>query len=42
MCAQVLTLLADKVAAMPAMPGHCLVTSTTALHGLDGRHMALV
>lgn len=39
---QALTLLADKVAAIPPMPKHGLVTSMTAMNGLDGRHLALV
>ncbi len=39
---QVLTLLADKIAAIPPMPKHGLVTSKTAMNGLDGRHLALV
>lgn len=39
---QVLTLVADQVAATPQLPRHGLVTSLTALHGLDGRHLAQV
>ncbi|CAL8468215.1 g7754 [Coccomyxa elongata] len=37
---QALTLIADQVAATPQLPSHGLVTSLTAMHGLDGRHLA--
>ncbi|EIE19264.1 hypothetical protein COCSUDRAFT_48883 [Coccomyxa subellipsoidea C-169] len=39
---QVLTLLADQIAATPQLPRHGLVTSLSAMHGLDGRHLAQV
>ena len=37
-----LTLVADQVAATPQLPRHGVVTSLTAMHGLDGRHLAQV
>ena len=39
---QALTLIADQVAATPQLPSHGLVTSLTAMHGLDGRHLTQV
>lgn len=35
---QVLSLIADQIAAIPPLPSHGLVTGLTAMHGLSGRN----